>query len=211
MTTAAITSITRPQYICIDWENVQPEVFPSLHAEHVNMLVFVGAQQGKLSFPVVEAVQKMGSRAQYVKVTQPGNNALDMHIAFYLGKIASEKPTAYFHIISKDTDYDPLVQHLKSLGIGAKRHSDVMDIEWIKHTKSIALAKESNDFFQVAVEWLQARSNNRPASVQAIKNTLKSAALGNSLDDTQAETVFNELVEKKYVVVHGAQVIYPKF
>ncbi|MDQ3059697.1 MAG: PIN domain-containing protein [Pseudomonadota bacterium] len=205
------TSITRPQYICIDWENVQPEVFPSLQAEHIHMLVFVGAQQGKLSFPVVEAVQKMGSRAQYVKVTQTGNNSLDMHMAFYIGRLSIEKTNAYFHIIAKDRDYDPLIQHLKDLGIGAKRYADLMDIEWIKHSKSLALAKESNDFSQVAIEWLQARVNNRPASVQTLKNTLKVAALGNSLDDTQAETVFNELVEKKYVVVHGSQVIYPKF
>lgn len=211
MTTTAITSITRPQYICIDWENVQPEVFPSLQADHVYMLVFVGAQQSKLSFPIVEAVQRMGSRAQYVKVTQTGNNALDMHMAFHIGRLSIEKQNAYFHIIAKDRDYDPLIEHLKSLGISAKRYSDVMNIEWIKISKSLALAREKNDFFQVAVEWLEARSSNRPASVQAIKNTLKSAALGNSLDDTQAETVFNELIEKKYVVVHGSQVIYPKF
>lgn len=204
-------SITRPQYICIDWENVQPEVFPSLQAEHIYMLVFVGAQQGKLSFPVVEAVQKMGSRAQYVKVSQTGNNSLDMHMAFHIGRLSIEKPNAYFHIIAKDRDYDPLIDHLKSLSIGAKRHSDIMEIEWVKISKSLALAKENNDFSQVAIEWLQARSNNRPASVQTLKNTLKVAALGNSLDDTQAETVFNELVEKKYVVVHGSQVIYPKF
>jgi len=205
------TSTIRPQYICIDWENVQPEVFPSLQAEHIHMLVFVGAQQGKLSFPVVEAVQKMGSRAQYVKVSQTGNNSLDMHMAFHIGRLSIEKTNAYFHVVAKDRDYDPLIQHLKDLGLGAKRYSDVMDIEWIKNSKPFALVKENNDFFQVAIEWLQARSNNRPASVQAIKNTLKSAALGNSLDDTQAEIVFNELVEKKYVVVHGSQVIYPKF
>ena len=118
----------RPQYICIDWENVQPEVFPSLQAEHIYMLVFVGAQQNKLSFPIVEAVQKMGSRAQYVKVSQAGNNALDMHIAFYLGKIASEKPNVHFHIISKDTDYDPLIQHLRTMNIRANRYVDVMEI-----------------------------------------------------------------------------------
>lgn len=205
------TSITRPQYICIDWENVQPEVFPSLQAEHIYMLVFVGAQQGKLSFPVVEAVQKMGSRAQYVKVSQTGNNSLDMHMAFHIGRLSIEKPNAYFRIIAKDRDYDPLIEHLKSLSIGAKRYADVMDIEWVKSLKPLALVKESNEFFQVAVEWLQVRANNRPASVQALKNTLKSAALGNSLDDTQAEAVFNELVEKKYVVVHGSQIIYPKF
>lgn len=201
----------RPQYICIDWENVQPEVFPSLQAEHIYMLVFVGAQQNKLSFPIVEAVQKMGSRAQYVKVSQAGNNALDMHIAFYLGKIASEKPTAYFRIISKDGDYDPLIQHLKSLNVGAKRYADVMDIEFIKHKKAIELGKETNDFLQVSIQWLKTHSNNRPASEQAIKNALKSAALGNSIDAEKADIVFNELVEKGYVVVNDTKVTYPKF
>ena len=201
----------RPQYICIDWENVQPEIFPSLQAEHIYMLVFVGAQQNKLSFPIVEAVQKMGSRAQYVKVTQAGNNALDMHMAFHIGRVSVEKPNACFHIISKDCDYDPLIQHLKSLKINAKRYADVIEIEFTKNQKSLAVAKETNDFLQVSVEWLQARTSGRPASEQALKNTLKSAALGNSLDDGQAEIVFNQLVEKGYVVVHGSQILYPKF
>lgn len=201
----------KTQIILVDFENVQPEVFPALQAEHIHMLVFVGAQQGKLSFPVVEAVQKMGSRAQYVKISQTGSNSLDMHIAFHIGRLSVEKPDAYFHIIAKDRDYDPLVQHLKSMNISSKRYSDVMDVEWIKVSKPVVLTKEKNCFFQVTVEWLQARTNNRPASVQALKNTLKSAALGNSLDEVQADTVFNELVEKGYVVVNDTKITYPKF
>lgn len=207
------TTSPRTQIICIDWENVQPELFPSLEAEHLQMVVFVGPNQSKLSFPIVEAVQKMGSRARYVKVSQTGNNALDMHMAFQIGRLSMQQPNAYFHIVAKDRDYDPLIMHLKSLGIGAAKWPDVMSIDWIQRPtpKLHATVKQTADFFETTVEWLRARSNNRPASVQAIKNTLKSAATGNSLDDEQAEAVFNQLVEKGFVVVHGTQLIYPKF
>ena len=205
----------RPQYICIDWENVQPEVFPSLQAEHIYMLVFVGAQQNKLSFPIVEAVQKMGSRARYVKVSQAGNNALDMHIAFYLGKIASEKPTAYFHIISKDTDYDPLIQHLKYMNIGAKRYADIMEIGWIKSSNISMPSKEAVNFLQLATQmatdWIKEKTNSRPASIETLKSSLLKSAFSNNLTEDDIESIFNELVVNGFVVVTNTKISYPKF
>jgi hypothetical protein len=37
-------------------------------------------------------------------------------IAYYLGEHSGQKENAFFHIISKDTGFDPLVAHLKGRG-----------------------------------------------------------------------------------------------
>ena len=38
---------------------------------------------------------------------------LDFHIAYYLGDLAVKEPDADFYILSKDTGFDPLIEHLE--------------------------------------------------------------------------------------------------
>ena len=59
-------------------------------------------------------MQRLGENAEYVKMGGNGSNALDFHIAFYIGQLAERGPNAYFHIISKDSGFDPLIKHLKT-------------------------------------------------------------------------------------------------
>lgn len=205
------TTSPRTQIICIDWENVQPELFPSLEAEHLQMVVFVGPNQSKLSFPIVEAVQKMGSRARYVKVSQTGNNALDMHMAFQIGRLSMQQPNAYFHIVAKDRDYDPLIMHLKSLGIGAAKWPDVMSIDWIQRTQ----ATSKIDQTRIAVEWLSERPQNRPATRETLQNTLYKSVFVNrwpldtidsiiaNLESTGVITFTNSKVSYREDLLHG--------
>jgi PIN domain len=103
----------RTNYILIDYENVQPAALPEIEATHFRLLVFVGASQTKVRFDVANAVQRMADRAGYIKISGNGANALDFHIAYYVGHLAAKEPEAYFHIISKDTGFDPLIAHLK--------------------------------------------------------------------------------------------------
>jgi len=124
--------ILRTNYVLIDHENVQIEALPGLDAEHFKVLIFVGANQNKLAYEIVAPVQKMGTRAEYVKISGNGSNALDFHIAFYIGQLATQDPKAYFHIISKDKGFDPLIQHLRSKKISIARSSSIADIPLLK-------------------------------------------------------------------------------
>jgi hypothetical protein len=75
----------RINYVLIDYESVQPEALSVLHEEHFRLIVFVGATQAKVSFETAAALQRMGNRAEYIKIAGTGPNALDFHIAFYIG------------------------------------------------------------------------------------------------------------------------------
>jgi hypothetical protein len=103
----------RPNIVLIDFESVQPASLEALAADHFRLKVFVGATQSKLPFNLVTAIQRMGERAEYIKIAGVGPNALDFHIAYYIGRIACDEPEAFFHVISTDTGFDPLIQHLK--------------------------------------------------------------------------------------------------
>ena len=71
-------------YILIDYENVQPADLVGLETEQAFVLVFMGAQQ-KVGSSLIEAVQALGERGRFIRIAGNGPNALDFHIAYYLG------------------------------------------------------------------------------------------------------------------------------
>jgi hypothetical protein len=83
-------------------------------------MVFTGEQQ-KVGIGLVEAVQALGERGRFVRISGNGRNALDFHIAFYLGKLAASAPSASFLIVSNDGGYDPLIKHLNASGAQVRR------------------------------------------------------------------------------------------
>src|SRR5450759_3842883 len=76
-------SAVRSNVVLIDFENVQPASLQALEHERYRVVVFVGATQVRLPFEIVSAIQRMGDRAEYVRISGTGPNALDFHIAFY--------------------------------------------------------------------------------------------------------------------------------
>ena len=119
-------------YVLVDFENVQPRNLGLLRGGGFRIKVFLGSQQGKLDLDFVRAVQAFGEDAEYIQMAGSGKNALDFHLAYFLGKLSAEHPDAAFSIISRDTGFDPLVRYLKANGIECKRSAAVTDIPHIK-------------------------------------------------------------------------------
>ena len=118
----------RNNYVLIDFENVVPDNLELLDQEWIKVLLFVGKNQTKLPFALVKVVQKLGTRAQYIEMMGTGHNALDFHIAFYIGRISATDKDAYFHIVSNDQGFDPLIAHLKQEHIFADRVTKIEEI-----------------------------------------------------------------------------------
>lgn len=195
----------KTQVILVDWENVQPELLPALNLEHTRVVVFIGPHQNKLPFATVQAVQQLGARAQYVQVNKQGNDALDMHIAFYMGRLAGELPDAYFHVIAKDRDYDPLIAHLKSLKIGAARWPDLGSIPVLRRAAAVTL----KDQVDATKDWLQERKVNRPKTLTTLTNSLKSSAFAGRLNEDEIGSLLKELQAQRLIEVQGQKVAYP--
>jgi len=69
----------------------------------------------------------LGSRVNWVKISGQGPNALDFHIAFYLGQELASNPSAQCAILSRDKGFDPLTRHLQALGRTCRRVSSLKD------------------------------------------------------------------------------------
>lgn len=193
----------RTNYVLIDYENVQPAALSVLNQQHFKVIVFVGASQAKVTYEVASALQQMGNKAEYVKISGNGSNALDFHIAFYIGQIAAQEPDAYFHIVSKDTGFDPLIQHLKSKKIFSCRSKSVADIPIVKAANSISPAEK----LDVLIGDLQRRGTSKPRTLKTLTSTINSLFL-KQLAEQELELLLNELQKKGVVHVAGTKVTY---
>lgn len=116
--------MNKPYYL-IDFENVQPKALDRLKPGSARILVFLGEQQTKLMLDLVQVLQPFGSDAEYIAINGTGPDAVDFHLAYYMGRISVQEPNATFHIISKDKGFDPLVRHLNARGIGCQRMAEI--------------------------------------------------------------------------------------
>lgn len=120
-------------YILVDFENVQPLDMGLLNGDHYQLRIFRGPHQKKLDFEIAESLQPHGNRVQYIQSDRHGKNALDFHIAFYMGRLiekleADGSPACKntrFVVISKDGGFDALMSHVQSLGYGAMKAANI--------------------------------------------------------------------------------------
>ncbi|HEX7788922.1 MAG TPA: PIN domain-containing protein [Afipia sp.] len=193
----------RINYVLIDYESVQPEALSVLHEDHFRLIVFVGATQAKVSFETAVALQRMGNRAEYIKIAGSGPNALDFHIAFYIGQLAQQEGGPYFHIISKDTGFDPLIQHLKRKKILAARWCSVTEIPLLK----VSNAKLPTQKLALIVEHLKTRGAARPRKVKTLVNTI-GALFQKKVPEEELLALVGELQAQGLVAVSDTNVSY---
>lgn len=193
----------RVNFVLIDYESVQPDDVAIVQGEQFKVIVFVGATQSKVSFEVASSLQKMGDRAEYIKISGTGHNALDFHIAYYIGVMATKQPDSYFHIISKDTGFDPLIAHLKTQKIFACRSASIGDIPLVKVVNSNA----PGDRIEIIVSDLKKRGNSRPRAVKTLSSTINSM-FQKRLSAQEIDGLIEGLRQKGFVKVNGTKVSY---
>ncbi len=193
----------RTNYIFIDYENVQPQELARLDEERFKVFLFVGANQAKLSFDLAMSMQRLGERAEYVKITGNGSNALDFHIAFYVGQLTAQDPTGYFHIISKDAGFDPLIQHLKDKKIATTRLKSVEEIPLLKAANSKSLSEK----IAAVLTDLRRRGDAKPGTVKALTNTI-SALFQKQLGEEDLSSLIDALQSSGHIVIQEKKVTY---
>ncbi|MDP0563177.1 MAG: PIN domain-containing protein [Candidatus Endonucleobacter sp. (ex Gigantidas childressi)] len=190
-------------YVLIDYENVQPKNFEILENHPFKVFVFVGANQVKVPFDLAVAMQALGKNAKYIKISGNGPNALDFHIAYYIGELATEDPKGYFHIISKDTGFDPLIKHLKSRNIRVLREKDLAEIPVLR----ISNATNRDEKITAIIKNLSGRGQSIPRKVKTLTNTINSL-FTDKLEEKELLSIVKKLQEQKYIVVSENNVSY---
>ena len=200
-------------YVLLDFENVQPLEVDSLAVDQYRLMVFVGASQSKLSYDIATSIQRLGSSATYVKISGNGSNALDFHIAYYIGHLAASEPTAHFFIVSKDTGFDPLVKHLQTKKIRAARVKSIADLPTSKPRslnvptpKPTPLNVVASNFDTLLLR-LQNPKSPKPRTLTTLGNTI-SALFNKKLSPEEIQLLRKRLISEGHISVVGTKVTY---
>lgn len=193
----------RTNYVLIDYENVQPTGLALLEREPFKIFVFVGANQAKVNFEIAASMQRLGDKATWIKISGNGPNALDFHIAYYIGRLAHAEPDAYFHIISKDAGFDPLVAHLKDRKIFAHRSRDIADMPIVK----VANTKTPPEKMAVVLSNLKQRGASRPRTLKTLSSTINSL-FQKALPESELDALLELMKQRGHISVSGTRVAY---
>src|SRR5579864_2397897 len=106
--------------LLVDYENIGKIDLGGI-PEGVRVPFFFGASQRSVPTDFLKAALRLGERFVPIDIEGQGKNALDFHIAFYLGEYLARAPTTACVILSKDKGFDPLVRHLARRGFAVRR------------------------------------------------------------------------------------------
>jgi len=112
-------------YILIDHENIPTLEVGDIGALPVKVLVFLGEHTTKLALKDVKKLMTHAAKIDLIEIAGNGKNALDFHIAYYVGRISAADPGASIYIVSKDKGFDPLIAHLTARNVRVQRAAAV--------------------------------------------------------------------------------------
>ena len=193
----------KTNYLLIDYENVQPTDLSLLNGLDLKILIFLGSNQNKLPVKFVSTIQDLGKNAEYVQISGSGKNALDFHIAFTIGELSKIDPKAYYHIISKDAGYDPLIKHARNKGIQIGRSKTIADTPLARVSSAKSVAEKIDSI----VKNLKIRGSGRPRKVKTLNNTIN-ALFQKGLEESELKRIVQRLEKDGHISIEGDNVSY---
>lgn len=176
--------MARTQYIFIDYENVSESDLSRVSGKPVRVFMILGTRHKKLPTSLFLFAQDHPEQVRVIQTPVDGRNALDFVLTVELGRLLVKDPDGYFHIVSKDTDFDSVVRHLKAEKRLIARHISLSEIPSLR-TPDERLA-------HLGAELADA-TKSRPSTRKTLENKIQ------SVFDNKAEPDFIEKTIKTFV------------
>lgn len=211
-------------YILIDYENVPVKSLALLKGDRFRVGVFLGPKNTRLATEFVLAMRDLGSQGDYIQLEAGGPNALDFHIAYYLGRLLEAKAADSYHIISKDKGFDALVAHVCKSGGACERVDSIEAMScWPKSAVVTAAAtkvaapakvaakpstkKKADELVALVVANFAKRLTGRPRTEKTLRSTVKTLC-GAQYSDKELDAVMARLLKNGYVAVANGKITY---
>jgi PIN domain len=150
--------------LLVDFENVGKIDLAAVPDGFV-VALFFGAAQKSVPKEFLKAAVKLRERFVSIDIEGQGKNALDFHIAYYLGQYLTQSATTPCVILSKDRGFDPLIKHLGSRGFTVRRANTLREAcpPAAAVTRRTTPGRESISVpvHEAALQWLSGSAKNR--------------------------------------------------
>jgi hypothetical protein len=186
------------EYFFIDCENVALRKIPD-HDRIGMLLLFVGEKQKNVTIEIAKSMGTLGpDKARFVEMHGSGKNALDFHIAYYLGKYAETDPEGTFRIVSKDKGFDPLVKHLQAAKIDCTRVENLS-------AKIISKSGLQERIDELGPHFREMSGKARPKKASKLKAYIKNKY---HEEDALVDEIFDGLAAAGLFVLDGTKIKY---
>jgi len=183
----------------VDYENTGSLEVIDL-AKYQRVLVFLGPKNTKLKVGEISAPAFCA--LDLIAVGTNGPNNLDFHLAFHLGRFhETADPQIGFDIVSNDTGFNGLVNHVKSLGRKCQR------VGTRPPDKPKATSKLSPCAMLVVERLAPMDGRKRPRTQAKLVNWIKSQC-AKLLDARGSDKCYEELKQAGIVRQSGSDVTY---
>jgi hypothetical protein len=190
-------------HVFVDFENLQEIDLSPFRGKAVELIVMMGERQKAPKASVIEEWFEHAGEVRLVKVDASGRNALDMALAFQLGSAVAHDPWGYFHIVSRDKDFDPLVAHLGDRGLPVFR-DDMYSVRPppppSRHAAAPRGRKAAPDAIAAVVELLWRTPSRRPKR-QATLRALIHAQFPGQFAEAEVDAMVQELARRGIVQI----------
>jgi len=193
--------------LLVDYENVGRVDLRAIPAD-VRVCVFFGASQRTVPTAFLKSALQLRERFVPVDIEGRGKNALDFHIAFYLGEYLTLAPQTRCVILSNDKGFDPLVQHLRGRKFSVQRVSTLEEgFPSLQPSRAVARPKRSVTL-ESAAEWLSAmQKNRRPRRRKGLVASLHSH-LGHKMPESAIQQLVDALIAEKRLSERSGAITY---
>ena len=175
--------------LLIDYENIQNINLEQIKKTDYRVFVFIGASQNKIPFSLVEAAQNFGNKLEWVKIDGNGPNALDFHIAYFLGSRIERDRDSEYVILSKDKGFDPLVRYINKQNVKCRRINSIIEISEPRGSRD-----HSEEYTKVLENLKKIEKAKRPRKRNTLKKHVRTV-IGKPL----TEEVYNEIIDQLFI------------
>jgi len=190
--------------ILVDYENVQKIDLKALVEKDALVKVFHGKTQ-KFSPEFTQGAIQLGKeKIELIQIKGNGKNALDFHIAYFMGKLSNELQNPVFHIISRDKGFRPLVDFVNTENKNSCFLGETISDSSI--LKPIAPAKE-NDPYKIVVSHLSRNKRARPRRRKSLHNLIMTVCR-KEMTEEKADKIIENLVTDGVIEFNNETVTY---
>lgn len=217
-----------PVYVLVDYENLQALDVEHLKGKFAKLVLLAGVHQ-KFSATLFAKLTDYGIGCEVIVPPVSGPNALDMILVFQMGRMVERNPKSPIYIVSKDRDYNGVVQHVLKLGGTCKRVVSLAEVSAALAQAEAVFQKTENSEGKVPAKtvpdyttWTTAQRierviermsnqaiNTRPKTKKKLTNALE-AIFAKQLDADKLKPVLDSLKGRKFIAVSkDEKVTYP--
>ena len=193
----------------IDYENVQTVDLSRIDKKEFKICLFTGVAQSKMPTELAKSIHALGDRLDWVAIDGSGPNALDFHIAYYLGIHTAQNPKDEYFLLSKDKGFDPLISHISKKSIRCKRIASISEIGSTQRTTAKGKRPPESDgaYAKILKNLGKIEQTKRPRNRKTLRQYVRTLA-GKSLSEEKLDRLIERLFAEGVITDSSGRLTY---